>query len=128
MIKIESTGKLKTTYKFLEKILGKDYIIGILEKYGQEGVTALEQATPKRTGRTASSWGYEVESTSTGYIIHWFNTNVIKDYFNVALAIQTGHGTKSGAYIQGIDYINPAMKPVFDKIADEVWKEVTSVE
>ena len=126
MIKLESHGELKSTYKFLEKILGKQYIMGILEKYAQQGVTALQEATPKRTGYTASCWGYEIESTSTGYTIHWYNTNVVKDYFNVALAIQTGHGTKTGAYIQGIDYINPAMRPVFEEIADEVWKEVTS--
>ena len=127
MIKIESTGELKTTTKFLEKILGKGYIIGLLDPYAQEGVEALYEATPKRTGKTASSWNYEIESNAQGYVIHWYNTNVNKGV-NIALILQEGHGTKQGAYVQGRDYINPAMEPVFQKIADEIWKEVTSNE
>lgn len=127
MITIESSGELKATTKFLEKIFGKMYIEGVLAPYAQEGVDALYEATPKRTGRTASSWNYEIESNSDGYIIHWYNTNVNRGV-NIALILQEGHGTKQGAYVQGRDYINPAMQPIFDKIADEIWKEVTSDE
>lgn len=126
MITIKSTGDFKNTTKFLDKITKGNYIDNILNKYGQEGVDALAEATPKRTGLTASSWDYEIERDANGATIHWFNTNVIKDYYNVALYIQLGHGTKNGGYVQGIDYINPAMKPIFDELADKCWKEVTS--
>ena len=126
MIKIKSTGDFKNTDKFLDKITRGRYLDSILNKYGQEGVDALSNATPLRTGLTASSWSYEIERTSDGATIHWFNTNIVKEWYNVALYIQLGHGTKNGGYVQGIDYINPAMKPIFDEMSERLWKEVTS--
>lgn len=126
MITLTSTGDFKNTEKFLKNIERKTYINGVLEKYAQEGVKALSEATPFRTGKTAASWAYEIESTSDGYTIHWINTNINKNV-NIAIIIQMGHGNIRGGYIEGRDYINPAIRPVFDKIVDEVWRGVTSV-
>lgn len=123
MIKLTSSGNFNNFKAFFDRLMHSD-IYGKLEQYAQEGVDALAEATPKRTGLTASSWDYEIEKNSGGYIIHWINTNKNQNV-NIALLIQTGHGNIRGGYIQGRDYINPAMRPVFDKIADEVWKEVT---
>lgn len=125
MIKVTSDGDFKNTEKFLKNIEERAYILNILDQYAQEGVEALKAATPYRTGKTASSWDYEIEDTSDGFIIHWINTNINQNV-NIAVLLQTGHGNIRGGYIQGIDYINPAMKPVFEKIANEMWKGVTS--
>lgn len=125
MISLTASGDFNNTEKFLKNIEKKTYINGILEQYAQEGVQALSEATPFRTGRTASSWSYEIENTSDGFTIHWINTNIHRNV-NIAVILQTGHGNIRGGYIEGRDYINPAIRPVFDKIADEVWKEVTS--
>lgn len=125
MIKIKHRGSFKKIEKFLKRA-NSDYFFRNLDKYGEMGVTALQNATPKRTGRTASSWRYEIEKQSGGsYAIKWYNDNVNKGV-NIALIIQYGHGTGRGAYIQGIDYINPALAPIFEEIADSVWREVTS--
>ena len=124
MINITSTGDFSNTEKMLNKIKNQSYI-AVLEKCAQEGVEALKAATPYRTGRTASSWGYEIEKTSSGYTIHWINTNMNRNV-NIAVILQTGHGNIRGGYIQGRDYINPALRPIFEKIADEITKEVTS--
>ena len=88
------------------------------------GVSALSSATPIDTGKTAASWGYEIESDDDGTRIIWTNSNVNKNV-NIAIILQYGHGTGTGGYVQGRDYINPAMQPVFDQIADAVWREVT---
>lgn len=125
MITLTSIGDFKNTEKFLKNIEKREYINDVLEKCAQEGVDALRDATPIRSGRTASSWGYEIENTSDGYTIHWINTNINQNV-NIAVIIQTGHGNIRGGYIQGRDYINPAIRPVFDKIAEEVWRGVTS--
>jgi len=95
-----------------------------LEKCGREGVDALAAATPVDTGLTASSWSYEIQMDENSYGITWVNTNVNKGV-NIALILQTGHGTRNGGYVKGIDYINPALKPVFDKFAEDLWGEVT---
>lgn len=95
-----------------------------LEKYGQMGVDALAAATPKRTGLTASSWTYRIEQTSNTASIIWTNTNRNKGEM-IAVLLQYGHGTGTGGYVEGIDYINPALQPVFDKIANDAWEEVT---
>lgn len=95
-----------------------------LEKCGREGVDALAAATPVDTGLTASSWSYEIQMDESSYGITWVNTNVNKGV-NIALILQTGHGTRNGGYVKGIDYINPALKPVFDKFAEDLWGEVT---
>lgn len=125
MIKFKVTGDFSKTKLSLEKL--KSYVNkGFLNKYGDMGVAALREATPKRTGKTADSWSYEITEVNGKVTIYWKNTN-INNGVNVAVIIQYGHGTRSGRYVQGIDYINPAMKPVFDEIADKVWKEVTSL-
>lgn len=99
--------------------------MGVLHSYGKIGVSALAGATPSDTGRAAGSWGYEVKKVGGGYSITWTNSDV-ENGFPVAIMIQYGHGTGTGGYVAGIDYINPAMRPVFQQIADRVWKEVTS--
>lgn len=124
MIGITSEGDFKNTEKFLKKVKEGRYM-DVLDKYGNVGVSALAQATPKRTGKTAASWGYEIQKERGGYVIYWTNNNNNKDFY-VAVALQYGHGTRNGGYVIGRDYINPAMRPVFDKIAEDAWKEVTS--
>lgn len=97
----------------------------ILQKYGSKGVTALSSATPVDSGLTANSWTYVVEVRGESATIHWMNTNVNKGV-NIAVILQYGHGTGTGGYVQGRDYINPAMRPIFDQIAEEAWKEVVN--
>jgi hypothetical protein len=123
-INISQHGDFSKTFKILKKLSTKSYLKR-LSKYGQMGVDALSAATPRDTGKTAESWGYEIHVTDHSVTIVWTNSNV-NDWANVAVLIQYGHATRNGGYVQGIDYINPAMKPVFEKIAKEVWVEVTS--
>lgn len=123
MIRVTHKGDFKKTERFLKR--AKDLeAFKILEKYAKAGVDALSSSTPVRSGKTASSWDYEVHASKNSYEIVWTNSNINKGV-NIAVIIQLGHGTGTGGYVQGIDYINPAMKPVFDQIADGVWKEVT---
>jgi len=96
-----------------------------LEKYGKLGVTALASATPKASGETANSWSYRVTKTKRYARIEWYNTNTVNGV-NIAIILQYGHGTGTGGWVQGRDYINPALRPIFDKIASEVWKKVTA--
>lgn len=96
-----------------------------LDAYAREGVTALSSATPIDSGLASTSWGYKVEASPGSATITWTNTDV-ENGFPVAIMLQYGYGTGTGGYVQGKDYINPAMKPVFDHIADKVWKAVTS--
>lgn len=125
MFKLEVREEGADTLKFLKRI--KELRIeSILRKYGEEGVSALMAATPVDTGKTASMWGYEIEKTSSGWTINWTNSN-INNYVNIAVILQYGHGTGTGGYVAGRDYINPAMAPIFDKLADEAWNEVTKV-
>lgn len=95
----------------------------LLQLYGDLGVQALEQATPKRTGFTASSWYYEIVENDAGVSIQWKNRNV-QNGVNVAVLLQYGHGTGTGGYVEGIDYINPAMRPIFETIADKAWEAI----
>ena len=95
----------------------------ILNQYGQEGVEALRAATPKDTGTTANSWSYVVHKRTGSITITWSNSNIV-DGVPIAVILQYGHGTRNGGYVQGTDYINPAMKPIFDKIAQRAWEEV----
>lgn len=96
-----------------------------LEAYAQEGVEALASATPKDSGITAASWGYRIEQKNGEIAIVWTNSNVNKGV-NIAVILQYGHGTGTGGYVEGVDYINPAIRPIFDKISENVWKEVVS--
>lgn len=122
MIRVVQRGNFSNTEKFLSKAQ-KVNIRHILEKYGMMGVDALSVATPYRTGKTASSWGYDISIQDGKLTISWTNSNVNK-HVNIALILQYGHGTRNGGYVEGIDYINPAMRPVFKKIANEAWNEV----
>lgn len=124
MIVLKTTGKLKKTEKFLSK-MSKFDIRRILNKYGEEGVNALAENTPVRSGETASSWRYKVTINNGIATVTWSNTHVEKGV-NIAIILQYGHGTRNGGYVQGIDYINPALKPVFNALAEEAWMEVTS--
>ena len=124
-IKITQKGDFKKTVSLLNRISEKAFIEKVA-KYGEEGVEALRTATPRRTGKTAESWSYELylnDAANTLSII-WSNSNVNK-WANVAVLIQYGHGVRGGGYVQGIDYINPAMEPIFQKMADELFREVT---
>lgn len=112
------------TETFLET-LKQLQIESILSRYGQIGVHALSAATPKDTGRTASSWSYEIEQDSSGYTIYWTNDHFNKGV-NIAVILQYGHGTGTGGYVAGVDYINPAMIPIFEQIANDAWNEVVN--
>lgn len=122
MISVTSTGSFEKTMKFLEK-LGSQELFASLERYGRIGVQALSAATPSETGETAHSWDYEVIRSKNGFTISWLNTHE-NEGVNIAVIIQYGHGTGTGGFIRGRDYINPAMQPIFDQILEDVWKEV----
>ena len=124
LIRITTKGDFNNTFRFLNK-MSKFQINKILEKYGQMGVEALRSATPIDSGKTAESWGYEISVGKEGATIHWTNTNQNKGVY-IAVILQYGHGTGTGGHVQGIDYINPAIRPVFDKIAEEAWMEVVN--
>ena len=123
MIGVETSGSFKKTDDFLARMLNDD-LAARLKSYGQAGVHSLSKATPLETGETAHSWGFRVVQEKRGPTIQWFNTHV-NDGVVIAIIIQYGHGTGTGGYVPGIDYINPAMEPVFDKIMADFWKEVT---
>lgn len=118
-------GDFKNLEKLLKKSLGKDYR-SVLEKYGQRGVQALAAATPIKTGETASSWDYRIVEKNGSISVEWINTNV-QNGVNIAIILQYGHGTGNGGYVTGRDYINPALQPIFDELAEAAWKEVTKV-
>lgn len=124
MISFEFSGSFKKTESFLNSVAKLD-IMGILNTYGRVGVVALSGATPAESGLASSSWGYEVSKNGGTYTISWTNSDV-ENGFPVAIMLQYGYGTGTGGYVQGRDYINPAIQPVFDMIADKVWKAVTS--
>lgn len=122
---LKSRGNWRKTRQFLKKLSEEDYL-KVLDSAAQMGVEALASATPKDSGLTASSWEYRIIRNGSGTTIEWGNTNQASGWFNVALALQYGHGTGTGGYVQGYDYINPAIKPVFDNIAKIVWEAVIS--
>ena len=124
MFSITTSGSFKNTEAFLRAMTKLD-IVPILHRYGRMGVGALGLATPVLTGLVSTSWNYEVENSKTGATIWWTNTDR-ENGFPVAIMLQYGHGTGTGGNIQGQDYINPAIRPIFDEIANEVWKAVTS--
>lgn len=123
-ISFESSGSFKNTESFLRKAPTVN-VRSVLETCGQQGVRALSAATPQASGTAANSWYYEVRRVRGGWTLTWYNSDV-ENGFPVAVMLQYGHGTGTGGYVQGQDYINPALKPIFDKIADDAWKAVTS--
>lgn len=124
MINISSKGDFAKTIRALQKMSGND-IFKALDSAGRSGVAALSAATLKDSGETSQSWDYKVEKTKGSWTIEWTNSHMAGST-PVAILLQYGHGTGTGGYVVGRDYINPAMKPVFDKIAADVWKAVTS--
>lgn len=125
MIRFGGKGDFSKTKRYLTRL--KEAIrLGILDKYGKAGVAALSSATPVDSGKTASSWSYDVSQNQTGAKITFYNSNVNKGV-NIAIILQYGHGTGTGGWVEGRDYINPAIQPVFDKLVESVWKEVTSL-
>ena len=115
-------GKLAKTRSFLKRCSDLQ-LDDVLDRYGQEGVEALAHGTPKDTGKTAASWSYRVTKGKDSITITWSNSN-IEDGVPIAVILQYGHGTRNGGYVEGVDYINPAMRPVFDRIAARAWGEV----
>lgn len=127
MIKIKSNGKYTETTKYLKKISGSELVrteLDAISKYGDDIVNRLSSATPKDTGKTASSWFYQIVQEDDKVRLNIYNSNISSGGACVAILLQYGHGTPSGVYVPGVDYVNPAVKPYFDKIEDVVWKEV----
>lgn len=122
MITFRQKGDFSKMTRFLEK--AKEAVrMGDLDKYGREGVAALASATPIETGLTANSWFYEIEHKNGSSTISFHNSN-IQNGVPIAIILQYGHGTRNGGWVQGRDYINPSIQPLFDKIANEAWREV----
>lgn len=125
MITFRQKGDFSKVTRYFEK-LKETAKLGVLDKYGREGVAALASATPTDTGKTASSWSYTIERQNGSVAIVFENSNINKGV-PIAIILQYGHGTGTGGWVAGRDYINPAIQPIFDKIADEAWKEVTKI-
>ena len=125
MITFRQRGDFSKLTNFMER--AKEAVhLGNLDKYGQEGVAALASATPVDTGQTANSWHYKIEQKNGSVSIGFYNTN-IHNGVPIAIILQYGHATRNGGWVQGRDYINPAIQPIFDKIADTAWREVTKL-
>ena len=123
-ISFSSKGDWGRTANWLDRLTKGD-IFRQMDKYGRQGVDALSKATPQDSGLAAASWSYKISRSATSWSITWINTNV-ENGFNVVIGIQYGHGTGTGGWVEGLDFINPAMRPIFDRIAADVWKAVTS--
>jgi len=124
-ITFRSKGNFSKTDRYFQKIL-KAIHLGILDRYGRKGVNALSSATPIDSGETAASWYYTTSYTEDSASLIFSNSHINKGV-PIAIILQYGHGTGTGGYVQGRDYINPAIQPIFDKLASEAWKEVTSL-
>lgn len=122
-MQITSKGDFSKTTKFLEKIR-RNEVFENLDRYGEMGVAALSQATPKETGESATSWKFRTVKTRNSVEIHWYNTHVNDHGTPIAVLVQYGHGTGTGGYVQGRDFINPAMRPLFDRFVNEIWEKV----
>jgi len=121
-VSLTSKGNWDRTTEFLRRETSS--VFRILDKYGARGVAALSAATPVESGETAGAWSYEIESRSGYYAIHWYNSHN-EDGVNIAAILQYGHGTGTGGYVEGRDYIMPAIRPIFDEMVNEMWREVT---
>ena len=125
MIIFRQKGDFSKLSRYLERVK-EAARIGVLDKYGREGVAALASATPVESGKTAGSWYYEIKRQNGSVSIIFKNSNINKG-FPIAIILQYGHGTGTGGWVEGRDYINPAIQPIFDRIADEAWREVTKI-
>lgn len=124
MINITNSGSFKNLENFLAKNKRKD-LRSILNRYGQLGVQALSAATPSDSGETSESWSYEIIVKDGAYTVSWNNSHSA-DEVPIVVLLQYGHATRNGAYVNGVDFINPALKPIFDQIANDAWREVVS--
>ena len=124
-VAVKHKGSFKNLDKFL-KHYNREKLILILNQLGQEGVLALASATPVDSGITSESWGYNVKVTDTSLGLEWFNDHV-EDGLPIVILLQYGHATRNGGWVQGKDFINPAIQPIFDKIANALWWEVTNL-
>lgn len=125
MITFRQKGNFSKLNRYFERV--KEVVkVGDLDRFGREGVQALSSATPRDTGLTATSWEYSIERSSNRVSITFNNTN-IQNGVPIAIILQYGHGTRNGGYVQGRDYINPAIQPVFDEIVENLWREVTKL-
>lgn len=122
LIKFNHKGNFNKTERFFNRILRQDYL-NILEKYGEMGVDALRNATPHNSGKTAESWDFGIEKEKGIVTLYWTNSNENKGV-NIAILLIYGHALPNGAYVQGVDFVSPALRPIFQKIANESWKEV----
>ena len=125
MIRCRSKGDFKKADKYFRNLI-KASRVEILEKYGNKGVAALSSATPVESGLTASSWSYRIERSGSRVAIYFTNSNINKGV-NIAIILQYGHGTGTGGWVEGRDYINPAIQPIFDELAEAAWREVTKL-
>lgn len=125
MIVFRHKGNFNKTERFFNNVR-KLRLKSILENYARQGVLALASSTPKDTGLTADSWDYEIKITNRGFKIDWTNSNIVNGV-PIAIVLQYGHGTGNGGYVEGRDYINPAIKPIMDKLAEDLWKEVSRI-
>lgn len=125
MISFRQKGDFSKLSKYFERVR-EAARIGVLDKYGRAGVAALASATPTETGLTASSWYYEIKRQNGSATIEFLNSNINKGV-SIAIILQYGHGTGTGGWVEGRDYINPAIKPIFDQLADDAWEEVTKI-
>lgn len=123
LVVMKQSGSLKNFEGFLYKNR-KRRLYQLLNEYGKQGVELLRDATPVDTGKTATGWDYEIEVSSQGVSLYWVNNNV-NEGVPIAILIQYGHATRSGSYVQGVDYINPALRPLFESMAAKLWKEVS---
>lgn len=123
LIKVKHKGSFNNAEKFFNRVLKREYL-NILGQYGEEGVRALRGATPSVSGKTADSWDYGIEEGNGTVTLYWSNSNE-NEGVNIAILLIYGHGLQNGSYVEGIDFVNPAMRPIFEKIANECWKEVT---
>lgn len=125
MFRIKQSGNFNKTERFLNSAKQMK-VRSILDRFGRQGVSLLSSATPVDTGLTAQSWDYGIKVTRGGFTIEWTNSNVV-DGIPIAILLQYGHGTGTGGWVQGRDYINPAIKSVFNDLVENLWKEVSSL-
>ena len=124
-VKISTSGNFDNMEKFLKKGSSTDHIASLAKSYAQKGVDLLARDTPKDTGLTASSWGYEIKQTNNSVTIYFTNSHVEKGYARIAILLQYGHATRNGGWVEGRDYINPALQETFQGLANEFFMEVT---
>lgn len=122
-VKFNVKGSFKNTEDFLKR-MQKQTEFDSLELYAQQGVNALKSVTPRDTEKTANSWSYRITKSKGKIKIEWLNSNITSEGTPVVILLQYGHGTGTGGYVRGQDFINPAIKPIFDEIEENVWKEV----